>query len=423
MEKLAIYGGDPVRTAPFPSHMLGASLANEDELKELSDVVREQSPFRFYGIGNPCKAAEAEKLLKEQVGTRFALAVSSGSAALQCAVAAAGIGPGDEVIIPSFSWYTDYCVLVNLGITPVFCDIGDDLNMDPDDLARKITPKTKAIIPVHYQGCPAKMDRIMQLANQAGIMVIEDMAQALGGEYQGKKLGTFGQMSITSFQTHKVLTCGEGGMIFTDDEDLFIRAVRYHDLGSVRPFFSEQVSAQADTSDEARFAGLQLRMGELPAAYLLAQARRLPKLLSTCRRHWNMLCEAFKDEPLFKIRKVEGDCGFAFVMLFEDKEKADFFSKAVTAEGVPCGPTSYCCNLVDQYPIKSRAMFNNLMPPFGPGMPGENIYYSSEKDCPNTNGYVDRFVAISAGPLYTDEDIEDIIKAVKKVVAGFNQKQ
>ncbi len=415
MERLAIDGGAPVRTAPFPSAMLGASLTGQEELKELADVVREKSPFRHYGIGTPTKVKAVEAELKEQIGVRFALAVSSGSAALQCAVAAAGFGPGDEIIIPAFSWYTDYCVLVNLGVMPVFCDIGEDLNMDPEDFARKITPKTKGVIPVHYQGCPTRMDRIMEIADARGIIVIEDVAQALGGSFGGKKLGTFGKLSITSFQTHKMITCGEGGMLFTDDEELFARAVRYHDLGSMRPFFAAQLSDPSLTAPEQSFAGLQLRMSELQGAYLLAQARRLPKILETCRRHQQMLIDAFSDCPGFTIRHTEGECGFAFIMLLHSKEEADRFSAAVTAEGIPCGPTSYCCNLVDQYPIKSKAMFNAAMPPFGGSVDAKNVIWSSEKDCPHTNGLVDRFMAISHGPLYTDDDIRDIIRAVDKV--------
>ena len=415
MERLAIDGGSPVRTAPFPSAMLGASLTGEEELKELADVVREKSPFRHYGIGTPTKVKTVEAELKAQIGTRFALAVSSGSAALQCAVAAAGFGPGDEVIIPAFSWYTDYCVLVNLGVTPVFCDIGEDLDLDPEDFARKITPKTKGVIPVHYQGCPAKMDRIMEIADAHGVTVIEDVAQALGGSFGGRKLGTFGKAAITSFQTHKMITCGEGGMLFTDDEELFARAVRYHDLGSVRPFFAAQLSDPALAAPEQSFAGLQLRMSELQGAYLLAQSRRLPRILETCRRHQRMLIESFSACPGFTIRHVDGECGFAFILLLHSKEEAIRFSAAVTAEGIPCGPTSYCCNLVDQYPIKSKAMFHPAMPPFGKGFDGEDLVWTSEAVCPRTNGLVDRFVAISHGPLYTDDDIADIIHAVDKV--------
>ena len=398
MERLAIDGGTPVRTAPFPSNMLGAALTGQEELKELGDVVREKSPFRHYGIGTPTKVKTVEAELKEQIGTRFALAVSSGSAALQCAVAAAGLGPGDEVI------------------TPVFCDIGRDLNMDPDDLERKITGKTKAVIPVHYQGCPARMDRIMAIADEHGLLVIEDVAQALGGSFRGKNLGTFGTLAITSFQTHKMLTCGEGGMVFTNDEELFVRAVRYHDLGSVRPFFAQQLSNRSLAAPEKSFAGLQLRMSELQGAYLLAQARRLPYILETCRRHHRMLREAFAHQSLFEIRYEEGDCGFAFVMLMRTKEEAERFAAAVTAEGIPCGPTSFCCNLVDQYPIRTKAMVHPALPPFGPGWDGEDIQYRSDRDCPHTNALVDRFVAISAGPLYSDEDVGDIIRAVDKVV-------
>ena len=128
-----------------------------------------------------------------------------------------------------------------------------------------------------------------------------------------------------------------------------------------------------------------------------------------------MLIDAFSSCRGFKIRQCEGECGFAFVMLLGTKEEAERFASAVTAEGIPCGPTSYCCNLVDRYPIRSKAMFHPAMPPFGEGFDAEHTVWNSEKDCPNTNGLVDRFVAISHGPLYTDEDIRDIIRAVDKV--------
>lgn len=121
MKQLAIDGGTPVRTEPFPTNMLGASLIGREELDELADVVREKSPFRFYGIGTPVKVKTLEEMFAQRFGCRYALAVSSGSAALLCAVAAAGLGPGDEVIIPSFAWYTDYCVLTALGVTPRLC--------------------------------------------------------------------------------------------------------------------------------------------------------------------------------------------------------------------------------------------------------------------------------------------------------------
>ena len=418
METLAINGGKPVRTTPFPTHMLGASLIGQEELNELADVVREQSPFRHYGVGNPEKVKTLEEMFQKRLDCKYALAVSSGSAALLCAIAAAGIGPGDEVIIPSFAWYTDYCVLVTMGATPVFADIGDDLNMDPADFERKITPKTKAVIPVHYQGAPAKMDEIVRIARAHNLIIIEDCAQALGGSYHGKLLGSFGDIAITSFQTHKMITSGEGGMLFTNNEEFYVRAIRYHDLGFVRPFFEAKLENKELAAREHAVAGLQLRMSELQGAFLCAQLRRLDGILDTCRRAHQRIREHLAGNTHFSIRYEEGDCGLAFIMLMPTKEIAERFSAAMNAEGIPCGPTSFCCNLVSDYPIKTKAMANPNMPPFGKGFDGEDIVYDAATICPNTEDYVARFVAIGIGPLYTDREIDDIIAALDKVIAA-----
>ena len=418
MEKLALEGGTPVRKTEFPTHMLGASLIGQEELKELADVVREKSPFRHYGIGNPNKVKTLEAMFEQRFGCKYALAVSSGSAALLRAVAALGLGLGDEVIIPSFAWYTDYCVLAVLGITPVFADIGDDLNMDPADFERKITSKTKAVIPVHYQGAPAKMDEIVRIARAHNLFLIEDCAQALGGTYHGKLLGTFGDIAITSFQTHKMITAGEGGMVFTDNEELFARAVRYHDLGNIRPFFESKLEHKELASRDRMFAGLQLRMSELQGAFLCAQLRRLDGILEKCRGAHKRIREHFAGNPNFTIRYEEGDCGIAFIMLMPTKEIADRFSAAMNAEGIPCGPTSFCCNLVADYPVKNKGLANSKMPPFGPGFDAEDVTYDPAVICPHTDDYVARFVAIGLGPLYTEQEIDDIIHALEKVIAA-----
>ncbi|MEG1524409.1 MAG: DegT/DnrJ/EryC1/StrS family aminotransferase [Clostridia bacterium] len=416
METLAINGGKPVRTAPFPTNMLGASLIGQEELSELADVVREKSPFRHYGVGNPTKVKTLEEMFEKRFGCKYALAVSSGSAALLCAMAAAGLGVGDEVIIPSFAWYTDYCVLVTMGITPIFADIGNDLNMDPADFERKITPKTKAVIPVHYQGASAKMDEIVRIARANNLIIIEDCAQALGGCYHGRLNGSFGDIAITSFQTHKMITSGEGGMLFTNNEEYYVRAIRYHDLGFVRPFFEAKLENKALAARADSFAGLQLRMSELQGAFLCAQLRRLDYILDTCRSAHKRICEHLAGNANFSIRYEEGDCGLAFIMLMPTKEIADQFSAAMNAEGIPCGPTSFCCNLVSDYPIKTKAMANRNMPPFGAGFDGENIVYDAEKICPNTDDFVSRFVAIGIGPLYKEQEINDIIAALDKVI-------
>lgn len=415
MDKLAINGGKPVRTKPFPSAMPGASLIGKEELTEIADVIENKSPFRFYGIGKSDKVETFEKEINKRFGVKFSLAVSSGSSALLCAIAALGLGPGDEVIIPSFSWYSDYCALIAFGVSPVFADIGDDLNLDPSDFEKKITDKTKAVIIVSYQGCPAKMDKLMDVAERHGIKVIEDVAQAFGCSFKGKLLGTFGDIAITSFQTHKLMTCGEGGMVLTNNEDYFVRAVRYHDLGLVRPFFHSQLSDVEKASEKYAFSGLQLRMSELQGACLLGQLKKFDLMFSTLRKHHERLRKAMSKYKSVKVRYEDGMSGNAFIMLLDDADTAKAFSDAMTAEGIPCGPTSACCNLMRKGPISNRGLVNPKLPPFGQGYDYENVSFHPDSDCVNTDKIVARFVAIGLGPLFSDEDISDIICALDKV--------
>ncbi len=418
MKKLAINGGTPVRTTEFPSNFLGGSVIDSAELKELTDVVFEKSPFRHYGLGNPTKVATLEKELCKYYGRKFALGVSSGSAALVCAMVALGLGPGDEVILSAFTWFSDYMALVSLGITPVFADIDETLGLDPHDFERKITDKTKAAIVVDFQGGAAKIEEICKIAKEHNIKVIEDCAQAMGGYSGNKMLGTFGDITILSFQMHKVLTSGDGGALIMDNEEYFARAVRYHDLGMIREYFADQITDKDLLNDEKHcISGLQFRMNELTGAFLCAQFSKIENILANCRRSHKMVRDAFADNKNFKIRYTEGDCGMALFLRFATVAEADRFMECLCAEGINVGAASACCNMLHEYPIKSRKMAHHDMAPFGKGCAGENVVYD-ENACAQTDDILARNIAISLGPLYTEDDVNDIIKAIEKVDAN-----
>ena len=417
MEKLAVDGGMPVRTEPFPSNLLGVTMYDNEELAELTDVIVNKAPFRFYGYGpgNPCKTEMFERQAREYIGTKFALAVSSGSGALGCAAAALGVGPGDEVIMPAFGWFSDFSAVADTGALPVFADIDETLSLDPDDFKRKITKNTKAAIVIDFQGCPAKMDEIMSVANERGIVIIEDIAQAFGGEYKSKKLGSFGHIAVASFQINKLLCCGEGGMVFTDDERCFARAARYHDVSILRPLFAEQIQDKTLLSNELAFSGNQYRMSELSGAVMLAQMRKVNDILAACRKSHAAIRERFKDNPHFTVRWVEGDCGVSVFMLFAAPAEAKRFQECLAAEGVPVGPKSACRNIMDEYPIKTKAMSNAGMPPFGKGFNGEFTDYARLGAGFKTNEIISRYAAVSIGPQYSERDIADITAAIDKV--------
>lgn len=407
-------GGEPVRKEPFPTNALGVSLYGDEELLELADVIREKSPFRHYGLGNPRKVRDFENEVRQHFGCRYALALSSGTAALFCAIIALGVGPGDEVILPAFGWFSDYYSVTNSGALPVFADIDENLNLDPVDLKKKITPRTKAVIVIHFQGCPAKMDEILEVTQPLGIKVIEDIAQSFGGSYKDQLLGTMGDIAVASFQQNKVISSGEGGLFFTNQEKYFVRAVRYSDLGLVREEFLDQLTDKSLAEPASTFAGMQLRMSELQGAVLLAQFRKLGRILDTCRKYHSEIREQFKLNEHFRIRFIEGDCGITLFLQFASKEKAMRFSKSLEVERVRLGATSACKNLVPVYPIKSRKLANDALPPFGKGFEGENIHYDPSTCCPNTDGIAERYVATGLGPQFKGEDIADLIRIIER---------
>ena len=275
------------------------------------DVLRRKEPFRYYGVDParpPPMTAQLEKEFREYIGTDYALAVTSGSAALEVAMAACGIGPGDEVIVTAWSWIACFTTIVRVGARPVLAEIDESLNLDPKEIARLTTPKTRAVIVVHYQGVAAAMEPIELEAHRRGLYVIEDCAQSLGTRYRGRQIGTWSDIATYSFQYNKVATSGEGGRSVTRDQRLYERAVRMSDLGSYRPVHAAQVPAK-----EPAFAGGQFRMSELTAAVALAQLRKVDRIRAHCRALQARIVPRLQGLQGLRLRPVAdpaGDFGF-----------------------------------------------------------------------------------------------------------------
>lgn len=415
-KQLAMDGGTPVRTEPLPKPYLGASVIGDDELMLLREVVETKAPFRAYGMNPPHMVDDFEKELRAYFGVNHALATATGSGSFCCAMAGLGVGPGDEVIIPSFSWHTDFAAPVLLGATPIFADIDASLNMDPDDFQRKITARTKAVIVVHFQGASHNIDSIVEIAHARGIKVVEDCAQACGAGFGSRKLGSIGDVCCVSMQQNKVITSGDGGFLLTNDPEIFERAARFHDLGGLRPALEAQLS---DGPSVEPFAGSQFRMNEFTGAVALAQLRKLDSaILSHTRNQHRFLRERLaRDCPGARLRPVDdpdGDAGIAFYMNLETKERADWLIKALHAEGIRTGPSSNCKNLLHDPIVQNRSMAHQSLPPFGHGWPGEHIRYTPA-DCPNTDQILSKMVCIALAPNYSERDLEDIATALAKV--------
>jgi 8-amino-3,8-dideoxy-alpha-D-manno-octulosonate transaminase len=261
--------------------MPGYEVLGEEERKEILEVLEKGVLFRY---GFPAqrqgqyKVEEFEKAFAAFTGRNYALAVSSGTAALKGALAALGVGFGDEVVTTGFTFVATWEAILEIGAVPVFTEIDDSLNMDPEDLARKITPRTKAVIPVHMLGAQTRIKEITEISCRHSLPVIEDTAQAAGGFIQGKALGSFGSIGTFSFDSVKTLTTGEGGMLIMDDPELYRRASEYHDHGH------DHIGT--DRGLEGRsFIGFNFRMMELQGALGLAQLRKLPGMIARQREN------------------------------------------------------------------------------------------------------------------------------------------
>jgi 8-amino-3,8-dideoxy-alpha-D-manno-octulosonate transaminase len=412
-----------VRSTPLPLPYLGTSVMGQEELDLLAEVVRTQLPFREYGAGTPHMVKDFEREARAYFGMPYALATATGSGSFYCALAGLGVGPGDEVIIPSFGWFTNFEAPVILGATPVFADIDRSLNLDPDDVERKITPRTRAIIVVHFQGATNDMDRLLAIAARHGVAVVEDCAQACGATYHGRKVGSLADVSGFSFQQNKIMSTGDGGLLLARDARVFERAVRFHDLGFVRPSLDAQITeATGGKATEQPFSGLQFRMNEFTGAVALAQLRKLETaILGVTRRHFRRLMSVVTAEcPGMVFRATgdpEGDAGIAFYMDMQTSERAVWFKKALEAEGIRVGPSSGCSNMLHTALVQGRRQVHPALPPFGPGWAGEHVTYGPEL-CPNTDRIVDAMVCVAITPRLSDADIDDIATGIIKVWHG-----
>jgi 8-amino-3,8-dideoxy-alpha-D-manno-octulosonate transaminase len=371
--------------------------------------------FRHYGSGKPIMAETFERRVCEMFGAPYALAVTSGSAALVCALAGLGVGPGDEVILPAFSWFSCFNAIALHGALPVVCDINRSLDIDPADFERKITPRTKAVIAVHYQGSPADLNQVRDIAHKHGVRVLEDCAQAIGARYCGQAVGTLGDVGIYSLQGNKVITSGEGGIVATSDPLIFERAVRYQDLGFLRPTFQTQLGAEPRLQE---FVGNQYRMNEITASIALAQLDKLDWIIARCRHSWRLLREKLSRTATglgFRLcNDVEGDAGITLYLDLQTPARAKPFAEALAAEGIALGSSSGMTNLLTHEYITSTRLSHASLPPFATGDTGEHVSYSAQQ-APHTAEIVDSMIAIGIGPRFTPHDVEDIAQSVAKV--------
>lgn len=261
--------------------MPGFELFGEEERKEVQDVLDSGILMRygFDGMRNGhWKAKELEKAITETFGVKHAQLTSSGTTALSTAMAVMGIGAGDEVIMPTFTFVASFEAIIAAGATPVLVDIDETLCLDPKAVERAITPKTKMVMPVHMCGSMAQMDELQAICKSNNLLLLEDACQAIGGSFKGQKLGTIGHAGTFSFDFVKTITCGEGGAVLTNDEQLYTNADHYSDHGH------DHVGNDRGAESHP-FLGYNFRISELHAAVGLGQIKKLDQILALQRKN------------------------------------------------------------------------------------------------------------------------------------------
>lgn len=321
----------PTTRLKWPPVHPGARWYGKKEIAAAADVIRRRTPFRYYGI-SPSRHVEAlEDAARRFYGVPCALAVNSGTGALFTAIRAMGIGPGDEVIVPSFMWVSTIGAVVCANAIPVLCEVDDSFTMDPDDLARKITPRTRLVIPVHMAGASCNMRRIMAVVRRRGIAVLEDCAQANGATFLGKPVGTFGTVGMFSLQVNKNITTGEGGLLVTSDRDLYGRLCAAHDVGVPWRNGGPDVTMGVACWGEGR------RMGEMAGAVASVQYGRLPGIVARMRAAKRRIKGLLAGTPGLEFRRLhdaKGDSASAIVMMLRDAGSAKRAASAANAAGL-----------------------------------------------------------------------------------------
>jgi 8-amino-3,8-dideoxy-alpha-D-manno-octulosonate transaminase len=421
---LAINGGSPVRREPLPLEFPGIHHMGQEEIDAAVRVLKSRSPFRYYGIDLQGEVEAFEKEFAEFLGITHCLALNSGTGALHLALAALGVGPGQEVILPAYMWVSVAAAIVNLGAIPVLADIDDTFCIDPAAIEAQVTPRTTAVIAVHMSGAPANIKEILKVARKHRLFLVEDCAQCNGGSVDGKKVGTFGDMAIYSFQMNKNMTSGEGGAIVTNDQRLYNRAVACHDTGYARDSAGRAILDDLDLC----LWGRGYRIDEIRAAILRVQLKKLPAIIGRMHDSKYRIRKALEKRPELKFRKIvdpAGDTGCFLITTFSSPQAALDVNAALRAEGIVTFPQGLSNVVMTQWGLHIYYNILSLINKTGtdkknsPWSLAENAQSRHEYKkgtCPYADSLFESSILISIPSCLTEQDEQDIIDAFNKVL-------
>jgi 8-amino-3,8-dideoxy-alpha-D-manno-octulosonate transaminase len=395
--------------------MPGFEVLGEEEKQDILGVLERGVLFR-YEFHNERKGVykvrEFEQAFSHYVGAKYALAVSSGTAALKVGLAALGIGPGDEVLTQGFTFVATWEAILDLGAIPVFVEVDDTLCMDPQDLLKKIGPNTKAVVPVHMCGAQARIDTIVEIARANGLKVLEDTAQACGGSLKGKFLGTFGDFGEFSFDSVKTITTGEGGMLVTDDKELYTKASQYHDHGHVHdPTLPRGLEGR-------NFIGFNYRMMEIQGALGLAQLRKLGFIISRQKENKLKIKEELSKISSITFRNIldeGGDIGSFLIFFLPSQEEAKWFKKSMDENKIP--NVYWYENLWHYYKrwehlLEGKSVITSGYPFKDPG--GKTRISYDENALPQTEHLLSRAITIPIN-INMEKQLPGILDGIRKI--------
>jgi dTDP-4-amino-4,6-dideoxygalactose transaminase len=311
----------------------GAYWFGEEEMKAAIEVMKSGYLFRYGSENDPKflhKVSTLENEFARYSGVKFVLATTSGTSALLASAIALGLKPGDEIIVPAYTFVASYTSVIFAGLVPVLAEIDESLTLDADNIERRITPRTKAIMPVHMLGNPCDMNRIMEVAKKHNLLVLEDACQAAGASYKGKKVGSIGNIGAFSLNIFKTINSGDGGLVVTNDKELYEIAFCVHDQGHKPMRFGVEIGTR-------NVLGLNFRMNEITAAVGLAQLSKLDEIVTTLRKKKSKLKGLISNSGDFKFRVLndpEGECATICTVIFDTREHAAKVSKALGSKTV-----------------------------------------------------------------------------------------
>ena len=377
----------------------------KEEIEAVARAINSKDFFKINGSG--CEVLNFEKEWKAYAEADYTLLMSSGFGAITSALVGLGIGPGDEVIVPGYTYIATALAVTAVGAIPVIADIDETLTLDVNEFEKKISENTKAVIPVHIMGFPCNMDAINAVAKKHNVAVVEDACQAIGGRFNGKFLGTLGDAGAYSFNYYKVLTAGEGGALVTNSRRIYERALIYHDSSAVA-FFGDQL----DGITEPLFGGTEYRVSDITGAILREQLKKLPAIIADLHKNKFALIEKLCGKAVVApSHDIEGDCATTLVLRFDSADECNEFAGKCGENGltitIPINTGKHIYTNWTQI-MEKRGAHHPALDPYKMES-NKNLQHDYSMDmCPKTLDLLARTAYIAIDPDWTEDKVSEV---------------